>query len=288
MDTLPVFDINGLDVSKDDVFVKPFATYLKEHQQLWVPHGHSFYHVLYLTEGGGYQTIDFDRFEVKPFQISFMIPGQIHHWDFSEKVDGYVFNFSESFFQSFLLRPDYLEDFTFFKGVATDSVIEVPSMLQSRIKGILEEMMGLRQAISPINLDRLRVLGLDLFFRIAALQTPSASSNGHSTYNMSVIKNFQKLIEKQYTSLKLPSEYAALLHMTPNHLNAICTEVLGISAGEVIRNRIVLEAKRRLVNLELPISTIAYQLNFNDNSYFTKFFKKHTGQTPEIFRREQV
>jgi AraC family transcriptional activator of pobA len=53
----------------------------------------------------------------------------------------------------------------------------------------------------------------------------------------------------------------------------------------VIRNRVILEAKRLLVNLDLNITEIAGKLNFADNSYFTKFFKKYTGQTPEEFRK---
>jgi AraC-like DNA-binding protein len=61
--------------------------------------------------------------------------------------------------------------------------------------------------------------------------------------------------------------------------------MLGISAGEVIRNRVLLEAKRLLINLDLNIAEIGYRLNFNDNSYFTKFFKKYTGQLPEEFRK---
>jgi len=64
--------------------------------------------------------------------------------------------------------------------------------------------------------------------------------------------------------------------------------MLGKSAGEVIRDRVILEAKRLLVNLDLTITNIAGKLNFADNSYFTKFFKKYTGQTPEDFRKNTL
>jgi len=85
-----------------------------------------------------------------------------------------------------------------------------------------------------------------------------------------------------------PKDYAELLYITPNHLNALCKDLLGIQAGEVIRNRILLEAKRLLTNPLLTITEIALQLNFNDNSYFTKFFKKSTGITPEEFRKNTL
>ena len=76
-----------------------------------------------------------------------------------------------------------------------------------------------------------------------------------------------------------------MLFVTPGHLNALCKELLGIPAGEYIRNRVLLEAKRLLVNFELSVSGVARELNFADSSYFVRFFKKYTGQTPESFRR---
>ena len=93
---------------------------------------------------------------------------------------------------------------------------------------------------------------------------------------------------QHYIDVKLPKDYAELLYITPNHLNAVCKDVLGLSAGEVIRNRTLLEAKRLLTNPRLNISEIAFNLNFSDNSYFTKFFKKIEGITPEEFRKRTL
>lgn len=83
----------------------------------------------------------------------------------------------------------------------------------------------------------------------------------------------------------MPKEYAALLYITPNHLNALCKDVLGLSAGEIIRNRVVLEAKRLLVNPGFSVGDVARELHFADVSYFVKFFKKYTDATPEVFRK---
>jgi len=281
---LPVYDIRGLGVTQDDILVKPFVPYLKEHQKLLIPHRHSFYHIVYFTKGSGWHTLDFEQFEVKPFQIYFMIPGQVHHWDFYGEVDGYVLNFSDSFFQSFLLRPDYLEDFSFFRGINKESIIDIPIGSREKIESIFKEMVQLRWTINPMNLDRLRVKALDLFLNVATVRITKGGEISISTQTL--IRNFQKLVEKNFNTMRLPKDYAALLHVTPNHLNAICSDILGLSAGELIRNRVVLEAKRLLVNLQLPISTIAYQLNFSDNSNFTKFFKKNMSITPEIFRKQ--
>ncbi|RZJ89724.1 MAG: AraC family transcriptional regulator [Chryseobacterium sp.] len=110
---------------------------------------------------------------------------------------------------------------------------------------------------------------------------------GH-TYNYTVYKNFLQLIEEHYLNLRFPKEYAEILYITPNHLNALCKDLAGIPAGDLIRARIILESKRLLINLNLSIAEIAERLNFKDNSYFNRFFKKYEGITPEKFRKSNV
>ena len=279
----PVYDITGLATYQSDFLVGPFAPYIVKHHKLQVPHGHSFYHLVYFTKGSGYHTIDFDRFEVHPDQLYAMAPGQVHRWNFEGDVDGYVLNFSMQFFQSFLLRPDYIDEFTFFHGQAKQSVLDIPAGLRPRITALFEEMLPLSSAVSMLHIDKLRVLMLQLFLELAALQAPAQPSP--LSYNAVLLRNFKKLVEKHYTELRLPKDYAELLYITPNHLNAICSDLIGQSAGTVIRDRVILEAKRLLVNPELSIAAIADILNFKDNSYFTKFFKKYTETTPETFRK---
>jgi AraC-like DNA-binding protein len=84
---------------------------------------------------------------------------------------------------------------------------------------------------------------------------------------------------------KLPKEYAEMLYITPNHLNALVNATIGKSAGTLIRDRILLEAKRMLVNSDQNVNEIAYQLQFEDNAYFSRFFKKYTDTSPEKFRQ---
>ncbi|MBK1438568.1 helix-turn-helix domain-containing protein [Parapedobacter sp. ISTM3] len=279
----PVYHIAGLGTFQPDVLVQPFAPYIDMHHKLHVPHRHSFYHMVYFTAGSGCHTIDFHRFEVRPFQLYAMIPGQVHHWDFRGNVDGYVLNFTASFFQSFLLRPDYLEEFAFFRGQAQQAVLDIPVSMRTGVTALFDEMVSLASSLDTLRIDQLRVRALTLFLELATLQEPAKPAP--LSYNATLLRNFQKLVDKHFASLRLPKDYAALLYITPNHLNAICSDLLGQSAGEVIRERIILEAKRLLVNPELSVAAVADTLNFKDNSYFTKFFKKYTRTTPEAFRK---
>lgn len=285
---IPVVDICNLtDFRDDDVLISRFAEYLSAHHNLRKAHRHTFYHLLLFTKGGGNHTIDFSSFSVKPYQIYFMVPGQVHSWDFEGEVDGYVVNFSASFFQSFLLRPDYLESFSFFNGIAEDSVINLPCELQAKAKHIFEELVSYSSQNNTFRWDTVRVLLLQLFLEIEK-HTHTNKLPSIPSFNYTLLKNFQKLVDKHYISLKRPMDYAEQLYITPNHLNALCKEHLGITAGEVIRNRVLLEAKRMLVNQNLSISEISYTLNFSDNSYFTKFFKKYEHITPEEFRKKSL
>lgn len=285
---IPRVDISTLSAYReDDILISRFAPYLAIHPNLTAPHRHSFYHLLFFSEGGGKHTIDFNHFDVKPYQIYFMVPGQVHSWDFDGHVDGYVVNFSSSFFQSFLLKSEYLSSFSFFNGITLESVIDLQDSVQQPVLSLFEKLIAESQQHTVLKDDMLRVLLLQIFILIQ--QSISSDKQRSTPFQANpILTNFQKLIEKNYLEIRLPSEYAELLNITPNHLNALCKEHLGTQAGEVIRDRVVLEAKRLLVNLGLSVSEIAYKLNFNDNSYFTKFFKKEAGMSPEVFRRKSV
>jgi AraC-like DNA-binding protein len=282
----PVYDICTLSgYTQEDIQISRFAPYLQVHKNLHLAHKHNFYHMVLFTQGGGNHTIDFEQFPVRPWQIYFMIPGQVHSWAFKGPVDGYVINFSVPFFNSFLLTPGYLDQFAFFSGNAADSVIDIPASQQPGIRHMMEQIIGESQHNYNLVADMVRALMLQLFITIARLGTQN-QHHQNTAYSYALVKQFKKLVDEHYTRLKLPRDYAGLLHITPNHLNAICGDILNVSAGELIRNRIVLEAKRLLINFNLNITEIAYRLNFTDNSYFTKFFKKQTGLTPEDFRKK--
>lgn len=282
----PVYDVSSLsDFKQEDILIKRFAPYLSIHESLREAHKHSFYHVMLFTEGAGTHTIDFKTFPVKPYQLYFMVPGQVHSWQFEGKVDGYVLNFSVSFLQSLLLKPDYLEQFPFFNGSVDAAVIDLPENLQTRMKELFETLVEENETDAGMSVDMVQTTMLQIFILAGRLSLDKTDSNSNS-YNYVLLKNFKKLIEDNYSKTRLPKDYAMMMFITPNHLNSLCNSSLGMSSGELIRNRVILEAKRLLINPVLTITEIAYKLNFEDNSYFSKFYKKHTGMTPEEFRKQ--
>ncbi|PQJ12820.1 AraC family transcriptional regulator [Flavipsychrobacter stenotrophus] len=284
--TIPVYDICSLhdaDNNHKDVIAQPFAEYLKIHPNLHSSHRHTFYHLLLFIKGGGYHTIDFERFPVNVGQVYFMIPGQVHSWNFEGDIDGYVINFSEDIFRNFLLKQDYLEQFSFFGGIAKDSVINLPQQIATTVSGLFADIISDINVSDSYHADILCARLIEVFITVSR---NSPINHKHvPIQNQLILFNFRKLLNTYFAEKRLPKEYAEMLYITPNHLNALCNDLLGIPAGELIRDRVLLEAKRLLVNVDVSISEIAYQLNFADNSYFSKFFKKYAGVTPEDFRK---
>lgn len=288
LQNVPLYDICSLsDIDQDDIIISRFEPYLETHKNLFATHRHSFYHLVLFTNGSGNHTIDFENFEVKPGQIYFMIPGQVHSWSFEGFTDGYIINFSASFIQSFILQHGYLDNFSFFSGNLADAVINLPDETYAAVKALFETILAEAASPATASADMIRLLMLQIFILVNRISANPALG-GNSSYNQILLKSFKNLIEHHYTDIKLPKDYAAMLYITPNHLNAVCKDLMGVSAGELIRNRVLLEAKRMLTNPQLSISEISLKLNFSDNSYFTKFFKKLEDITPEEFRKKII
>jgi len=287
---IPVYDICSLSKDKqfkqNDLLVERFGAYLNRHEHsLHHAHRHSFFHLVMFTKGSGIHTIDFEKFKVKSYEIYFMIPGQVHSWHFEGDVDGYIINFSDTLFRSFLLNPNYLERFHFFSGVSEESVCQLPIEVHGKVTQLFEEILAQTSNSRDGEIDMIRLLLMQLFL-IVENSCKVNNKKSIPQQKQVLLRNFRRLIDQHYSLIKLPKEYADLLYVTPNHLNALCQDLLGKTAGELIRDRILLEAKRLLTNADMTITEIAYNLNFQDNSYFNRFFKKNVGVTPDEFRKQ--
>lgn len=281
---IPVYDICTIDKNShaQDLLIARFGSYLEKHYQaLHHAHRHSFYHLVLFTKGSGTHTIDFVKFDVQPFQIYFMAPGQVHSWDFNGPADGYIIHFSADYFRPFLLNPSYLEQFSFFSGISGQCVCQLPEIIHPEIVRIFEALLK-----DPYK-DMVRLRLLELFTTVEK-STVHNDQQHLPSHTSKLLKSFQQLINQYYRTMRLPKAYAELLYITPNHLNALCRELLGKTAGDVIRERVLLEAKRLLTSAGMSVLEIAYELNFKDNSYFTRFFRNYEGMTPEEFRKKFI
>jgi AraC family transcriptional regulator, transcriptional activator of pobA len=284
----PVYNIEAIDqLSMQGLLIDRFSLYLERHySQLRKPHRHSFYHMVLFTEGDGTHAIDFQIFRVHPGQIYFMKPGQVHSWDFKGKMDGYIIHFEESLFNPFTLEDSVSKKFNFFNGHAKDGVKNLPVEVYQEVCRLFESILKEYNHPQKLGLELIRLQLWAIFIHVSRISNDEESTTPNQ--KKVILNNFEMLIEKHFNELRLPKQYAALLFITANHLNALCKEMLGKTAGDLIRERIILEAKRLLTNADMTVTQIAYELNYKDNSYFNRFFKKETGLTPDDFRKKYI
>ena len=287
---IPVYSICSLigDNRKEvDLLAIGLSRFLAENTNIVFPHRHDFYQILYITEGAGQHIIDFVTYPVEAGYFYFLSPGMMHTWDFEGFTEGYLVNFNGSFFQSVFRNESFLSDFPFFHSLNNAPFLQVDKNTEGLILPILKKLLNEYAQRSMSYEMVIRSNLTELFVLLSRVYAPKTVLNT-SYNNTSIVREFEKLVDAYYLTKRFPKDYAPTLGITPNYLNEICVETVGKSAGQIIRERIILEAKRLLVHSKGSISEIAYQLNFEDNAYFSRFFKKNTDLTPEKFRQQSV
>jgi AraC-like DNA-binding protein len=128
---------------------------------------------------------------------------------------------------------------------------------------------------------------LDLFFLeyIRQSKNPNSIAKGENGYIQERFEELVRLLETNIVSMKNVSDYANLLSLSPYQLNSIAKTSVGKTVSDLIDHQIILEAKRHLIATPAQVKEVADQLGYEDPSYFIRFFKKHTGQSPDAFRK---
>lgn len=123
-------------------------------------------------------------------------------------------------------------------------------------------------------------------YELAAMGNKYAVSiNRQASRKESIVLNFTALVKVHFKTQRNLSFYASLLHITPKYLTVTSKEITGKSAGEIIEGFVIQEARMLLDNRTLSIAQIAEELQFSDQSFFGKFFKRLTGFSPSEYRK---
>lgn len=109
--------------------------------------------------------------------------------------------------------------------------------------------------------------------------------SGHDVHQKRVYE-FLMLLESNFLTVTNIDFYAGKLGISSKRLNQILREKLDKTGTQIIHDRLILEAKRKIIHSDVTIKEIAYDLGFTDRPYFSRFFKKQTGDTPEEFQKK--
>lgn len=227
--------------------------------------------------------VDFEVIPIHSGSIHLVSPGQVHHVRRALRSSGHVILFSRDFLLSTIENKDMLFDLPFFTyrhGVAA-ALSEDDSR---EVTGFIRAMQAEYASDGRFREDILRSYLNILLLKYAALVERQHGEPRSDSISLQLVNRFKAAVEKNFTRQHQVSEYAEQLAVTPNHLNDTTKKITGSNASDLIHERIVLEAKRLLLHSVLTTKEIASFLNFQDPSYFSRFFRKYTGQSPSEFR----
>lgn len=249
------------------------------------PHRHTFYVIFWVTAGSGVHYLDFMGDEVRPNSLHFVGPGQVHYWDVEDDLQGYVVVFESPLF---LAKGDqYLIDqLSFFRSINGQSAFNPPAPKVPFFQQVFEKLdqeYQQNQFARPFAMMAwLRILLIEA----QRLEVARDVMETGISAEKQLANRYIQLVEKNAITQHKVKWYAHQLAVTVAYLSKSVKHALGMTAGELLRNRILLEAKRLLVHTNETTAAIALQLCFEDASYFGRFFKRETQQTPRQFRTQ--
>lgn len=249
-------------------------------------HRHDFYFILAVHTGSGTHGIDFTEYAVDDYNVFLLRPGQVHELRLEMGSTGYLLEFSPNFYHP--LNPGPAKRLRKASARNYYPLDRAGSQrIQTLLHSIEQEYRNLDEGYADGIHSYLDLLFIELVRQRAAegaSPAPTSSTAPTPSYMQERWEEFRELLESRLDVYKQVAQYAGLMHLSPYQLNEITKATLGKTASELINQQIVLEAKRYLLATSEQIQAIADILGYEDVSYFIRFFKKHTGHTPEAFR----
>ena len=286
---LPLFHLYGDppdDSAFDFIHIETIRSRSSVHDWTIRAHRHrNLFQVLLIEQGGGEMSFEA---ATMPFSApaAILVPATTAHgFRFTPQVtDGWVVSFTEDVTDA--LGDQSGEALARLKALAADPLLPLADAAEARrlsaLCAELDEESSLAREGYRLSMRALLTLIAIEVVRLAASRARTGAVT--LTRTDARIDELRRLIDEHFRKERLISFYAEKLAMTADRLNDHVKRSTGVTAGHLIRQRVLTEAKRQLVFTNQPIHEIAYDLAFSDPSHFTRFFRKQTGTTPQAFR----
>lgn len=286
---LPLFHLYGDppdDQAFDFIHVETIASRSSIHDWTIRAHRHrNLFQILLIEQGGGEMTFEAARL---PFAApaAILVPAAVAHgFRFQPNLTrGWVLSFTED--AAGLLADRAGEALSRLRALAVQPIVPIAedaerSRLSALCAELFEESSLAREGY------RLAMRGLLALIAIGVARlAASRARTGSVTLQPAdaTVARLRALVDEFFRKERQLGFYAEQLGMTVDRLNDHVKRATGVTAGHLVRQRVLSEAKRQLVFTAQPIQDIADELAFSDPSHFARFFRKHTGTTPHEFR----
>jgi AraC family transcriptional regulator, transcriptional activator of pobA len=271
-----------------ELVVLPSTLLNSNKPHLITPHRTNFYHVFLFEDCHPTHWVDFQPVEVQPYSLLFVGKGQVHQFDDLMKYKGYELIFTEEFYSITDSDIKFIRNLLLFNDFLNRYMLQFD-------KSTFQEFYNLAESIQseidqPVITNKHQILkNLVHNFLLLAQRKQELPQQLHSSSlsrDISLVLLFKNLLEQQFKENKSVVAYAGQMSITEKKLGNATKQVMGKLPKDLIDERILLEAKRFLTHSQLTVKEIGFELGFDEPTYFTKFFKKYTDQTPVMFKSE--
>lgn len=256
----------------------------EEREEISESRAKELFKIIWIREGSGVLFVDMHAYTICSDTIYCIKPGQAVKFEHTEGMDGYTLSFSSDFLMAGT-EMEPLFHSAFFHPLSPFSIIQVENRLKPEMLEITEKMIMEFSNTYPGKKEILR--GLLKIFLVYLNRQQEGSPSKHIHPDQSGLATmFFNVLEKNFAIRKMVSDYARYLSVTPNYLNETVKRASGFPASYHIRQRIILEAKRKAAYVRMSMKEIAYDLGFDDVSHFSKYFKNGVGISFSDFKKE--
>lgn len=245
-----------------------------------------YFHLIFIESGTATVNINLTDYHVKKNDFLVSSPFDIKR----------LIKFTDCKISTILFTSDFLENTGLLKS--TNDVLTYFTSKYSPhwtldqndsaiVKKNMQELANKQDNIisHPYGKELLLLSFTSFIYEIAALaQTYAQSINKNISRKENLVISFTALLVTHFKKERGLQFYASELNITAKYLTETIKEITGKTAGEIVESFVMQEAKMLLNNPELSIAEIAEELNFSDQSFFGKFFKRCTGVSPKNYR----
>jgi len=247
--------------------------------------GYSYFSMLLITEGSGKFKADLSEYAFQKDSLMCFTIYQPFVINAEGEFKGILINFHPDFFCIHKHKEEVACN-----GVLFNNIYESPllSLLPIEMDELLEIVLKLKQEMKNPALAQyeLLVAYLKIFLINASRLKVEKQPVDESKYGKEpfILKTLKDAIEEHYRTKHSPGEYADLLNISTKALNRLSKTHFNRTLSSLIAERLIMEAKRELYLTSKPVKSIAYELGFQDEFYFSRFFKNNAEVSPQLFR----
>jgi AraC family transcriptional regulator, transcriptional activator of pobA len=217
--------------------------------------------------------------------LYFVAPHQAMSWVVETQNEGFILYFKRDFISHFV---KWIEgEFPFFQ-INESNLFELPIEHNNLIIDNLVELRSIFENKSSYQTPILQSKLIAFLYRCKEIYEQQKQTQKSLSSNQLISLKFNNLVQKFYLQKRKIDDYAQMLNVSPNYLSAVIKATTSQNAKTILNERLLIEAKNLLSYSDDDISSIAYQLGFEEMTHFGRFFKNETGISPSEWRKENT